>query len=109
MLINELSGEQRRQLIDAQHVFGAWRETSHAFKRRFAGSMRWGERNGAEYLLRKVGRTELLWGDEASAPNVPTKLSLRAVVKIKIASKGSPSAWTNSRPSIAQWVSAGCR
>lgn len=66
MLINELSGEQRRQLIDTQQVFGTWCEISHKSKRRFAGSMRWGERNGAEYLLRKIGRTETSLGRRSS-------------------------------------------
>jgi hypothetical protein len=58
MLFNELRGEQRRQLIDTQQVFDAWRETAREARRRFAGSMRWTERNGADYLLRKTGRAE---------------------------------------------------
>jgi hypothetical protein len=62
MFFSELNGEQRRQLIDTQQVFETWREASHEAKRRFAGSMRWAERHGADYLLRKIGRTETSLG-----------------------------------------------
>jgi hypothetical protein len=62
MSASELKGDQRRQLVDTQQVFDAWRETAYESKRRFAGSMRWGERNGADYLLRKIGRTETSLG-----------------------------------------------
>ena len=58
MSIKELRGEQRRQLIDTQQVFDTWRQAHHEAKHRFAGSMRWGERNGTDYLLRKIGQTE---------------------------------------------------
>jgi hypothetical protein len=56
--IMNLSGEQRRQLIDTQQAYDAWRAAKADSNRRFAGSMRWGERNGKEYLLRKIGKTE---------------------------------------------------
>jgi hypothetical protein len=62
MSINELRGEQRRQLIDTQQVFDTWRQANQEAKRRFAGSMRWGERSGTEYLLRKTGQTETSLG-----------------------------------------------
>src|SRR5947209_19604674 len=62
MSVSELKGDQRRQLVDTQQVFDAWRETAHESKRRLAGSMRWGERNGVEYLLRKNGRSETSLG-----------------------------------------------
>jgi hypothetical protein len=58
MSIKELRGEQRRQLIDTRQVFDTWRQAHHEANHRFAGSMRWGERNGAEYLLRKTKQTE---------------------------------------------------
>jgi hypothetical protein len=58
MYINELRGEQRRQIIDTRQVFDTWRQARHEANHRFAGSMRWGERNGADYLLRKIGQTE---------------------------------------------------
>ena len=57
-----LSGEQRRQLIDTQQAYDAWRAAKADSKHRFAGSMRWGERNGKEYLLRKIGKTETSLG-----------------------------------------------
>jgi hypothetical protein len=62
MSINDLRGEQRRQLIDTQQVFDTWRQTHQEAKRRFAGSMRWGKRNGTEYLLRKIRQTETSLG-----------------------------------------------
>jgi hypothetical protein len=62
MSIIDLRGEQRRQLIDTQQVFDAWRQLHYEAKHRFAGSMRWGERNGTEYLLRKTGQTETSLG-----------------------------------------------
>jgi hypothetical protein len=60
--IIDLRGEQRRQLIDTQQVYDTWLHARRDAKRRFAGSMRWAGRNGAEYLLRKVGRTETSLG-----------------------------------------------
>lgn len=61
-----LSGEQRRQLIDTQQVYEAWRVANKESNRRFAGSMRWGERNGVEYLLRKIGKAETSLGPRNS-------------------------------------------
>jgi hypothetical protein len=60
--IKELSGEQRRQLIDTQQVFEALRAARHDAKHRFAGSVRWVKRAGGEYLYRKVGSTETSLG-----------------------------------------------
>jgi len=57
-----LSGSQRRQLIDTQQVYEAWRVANEAANRRFAGSMRWVKRSSAEYLLRKTGRAETSLG-----------------------------------------------
>jgi hypothetical protein len=57
-----LSGEQRRQLIDTQQAYDAWRIANADANHRFAGSMRWGPRNGKEYLLRKIGKTETSLG-----------------------------------------------
>jgi hypothetical protein len=62
MTIMDLRGEQRRQLIDTQQVYDGWLHARRDAKRRFAGSMRWAGRNGAEYLLRKIGRTETSLG-----------------------------------------------
>ena len=62
MELKTLSGEQRRQLIDTQQAYDAWRAANADSNHRFAGSMRWGERNGKEYLLRKIGKTETSLG-----------------------------------------------
>lgn len=58
MQIKQLTGEQRRQLIDCQQAYEAWRHAHLDGKRRFRGSMRWAERNGTKYLLRKIGAAE---------------------------------------------------
>ena len=58
MNIKSLSGEQRRQLIDSQQVWGVWRALSQEKKRRFVGGMRWARRGRSEYLLRKIGSSE---------------------------------------------------
>jgi len=60
--LKPLSGEQRRQLIDTQQAYEAWRGANAEASRRFAGGMRWGLRNGKEYLLRKIGKTETSLG-----------------------------------------------
>jgi len=60
--INPLNGDQRRQQIDTQQVYETWRLAHQEGKRRFAGGMRWGRRNGTEYLLRKIGRIETSLG-----------------------------------------------
>ncbi|MDX8534360.1 nucleotidyltransferase domain-containing protein [Mesorhizobium sp. VK25A] len=57
-MLEELTSEQRRQLIDTQQVYEAWLGADDERQRRFAGSMRWAERNGTEYLLRKFRQTE---------------------------------------------------
>ncbi len=64
--VNVLSGAQRRQLIDTQQVYQAWRAANEDGNRRFTGSMRWGERSGTNYLLRKIGKTETSLGPRNS-------------------------------------------
>lgn len=63
---NDLSGERRRQLIDTQQVYEAWRETRREATRRFGGSMRWVDRNGTDYLLRKTGLSETSLGPRSA-------------------------------------------
>lgn len=58
----ELTGEQRRQLIDTQQVHEAWLDAEDERQRRFVGSMRWVSRNGVDYLLRKIKQTETSLG-----------------------------------------------
>lgn len=64
--ISEMDGEQRRQLIDTQQVFEAYEARRLMLESRFAGSMRWGERGGSEYLLRKRGRSETSLGPRSA-------------------------------------------
>jgi hypothetical protein len=56
--IKALTAEQRRQLIDAQQAYEAWRLAKADKSRRFPGSMRWASRGGKEYLLRKIAKSE---------------------------------------------------
>ena len=58
MDFNELSNEQRRQLIDARQVYDEWRQTRADLKHSYSGSMRWVKRKGRDYLLRKAGNSE---------------------------------------------------
>jgi hypothetical protein len=73
----DLTGEQRRQLIDTTQVYEAWRVAHREEKHRFAGSMRWAERNGTEYLLRKTGRSEISLGPR----NPRTEASYQAFIR----------------------------
>lgn len=52
----ELSLEQRRQLIDVQQRFEAWRSADRAFRESNKGSMTWKRVSGKEYLYRIVNR-----------------------------------------------------
>jgi len=65
MSFRSLSAEQRRQLVDTQQVYEGWRAANKAAQERFAGSMRWANRNGTDYLLRKIGKTETSIGPRA--------------------------------------------
>lgn len=60
--MNILSAEQRRQAIDTRQVYEAWRAAEQDQRRRYVGSMRWVERNGTDYLLRKIGKSETSLG-----------------------------------------------
>ncbi|ANT51173.1 GSU2403 family nucleotidyltransferase fold protein [Mesorhizobium amorphae] len=62
MPLKDLVGEQRRQFIDTQQVYEAWLGAEDEHQRRFVGSMRWVERNGADYLLRKIRQAETSLG-----------------------------------------------
>ncbi|MBT3361587.1 MAG: hypothetical protein HN403_18340 [Rhodospirillales bacterium] len=56
--MQELNNSQVRQLIDVQQAFDASEETRGKLRRAYSGSMRWGERSGQSYLLRKQGAKE---------------------------------------------------
>lgn len=81
--LNGLTGEQQRQLIDTQQVYGAWRITEQEHTRRFSGSMRWGDRNGSRYLLRKTGRAETSLGPQSPE----TEAAYRAFMEGRTASE----------------------
>ncbi|MBL8583065.1 MAG: nucleotidyltransferase domain-containing protein [Rhizobiaceae bacterium] len=66
-MFSELRGEQQRQLIDSADTFEAWRNANMERRRRFAGGVRWAERNGRRYLLRKIGAKEQSLGPESAA------------------------------------------
>jgi len=69
MPYSELRADQQRQLIDAVETFDAWREADMIRRRRFAGSMRWVERSGHQYLLRKIGQRERSLGRQSDETN----------------------------------------
>jgi hypothetical protein len=75
--LKALSGEQRRQLIDTQQAYDAWRAANADGNHRFAGSMRWAERNGKEYLLRKIGKTETSLGSRSNETETAYEAFLR--------------------------------
>ena len=62
MYLNSLTGTQRRQLIDTQQVFAAWRVAKDEHTRCFTGGMRWARRGNTDYLLRKNGKRETSLG-----------------------------------------------
>lgn len=54
MQFAELDGDQRRQLIDVEHVFTTYRSARKAAR----GHYRWRVQRGQEYLMRKLGGHE---------------------------------------------------
>jgi len=66
LYLKDLNGEHRRQLLDTQQVYEAWRVANIDSLRRFAGSMRWAERNGSQYLLRKTQQSETSLGPKSA-------------------------------------------
>ena len=61
-MLAELKNSQSRQFVDVVQVFEAWEDSRAELARRFAGSMRWVERKGHVYLLRKRARSEASLG-----------------------------------------------
>lgn len=53
MQLAELTPDQRRQLIDAQQAFRAWRTADREFRHSYRGEMHWRKVSGREYLSRK--------------------------------------------------------
>ena len=61
-MFTELNNAQRRQFVDVIQAFEAWEESRAELARRFVGSMRWVERRGKVYLLRKRANSEVSLG-----------------------------------------------
>jgi len=59
---NDLSNEQRRQLIDVRQTFEVYQSVARLLRRRYEGSMRWLTRKGHDYLHRKRGGSETSLG-----------------------------------------------
>ena len=78
-----LTGEERRQLIDAQQAWGVWRQLDGDKRRRFSGGMRWAARESGEYLLRKTGRSEVSLGPR----NPETEQTYRAFMEGRAANR----------------------
>ena len=57
-MLAELNNAQRRQFVDVVQTFEAWEESKAELAQRFVGSMRWVERKGHVYLLRKRASSE---------------------------------------------------
>jgi hypothetical protein len=53
MRLAELVADQRRQLVDAQQAFRAWRTADREFRHSYRGEMHWRKVAGREYLSRK--------------------------------------------------------
>ena len=62
MMLVELNNAQRRQFVDVVQTFEAWEESRAELAQRFVGSMRWVERKGHVYLLRKKASSEISLG-----------------------------------------------
>jgi hypothetical protein len=76
MRFPELTGEQRRQLIDAQQAFRAWREADQEFRhgypplyKGFRSTMRWKTVGGKDYLYR---------GEKSLGPRSPETEGIKA-------------------------------
>ncbi len=61
-MLAERNNAQRRQCVDVAQIFEAWEESKAELAHRFAGSMRWVERKGHVYLLRKQASREVSLG-----------------------------------------------
>lgn len=61
-MLVELNNAQRRQFVDVVQTFEAWEESKADLAQRFVGSMRWVERKGHFYLLRKKASSEISLG-----------------------------------------------
>ncbi len=58
MAISEFNDEQRRELINMQQLFDAWRPADQEFRHSYKGRMKWKKISGQEYLYRVQDRVE---------------------------------------------------
>jgi hypothetical protein len=65
MALIELDNEQRRELINMQQTFDAWRTADHEFRHSYKGRMRWKKACGQEYLYRVQGKVEKSLGPKS--------------------------------------------
>lgn len=57
-MFNELTHDQARHLVDIRQAFEQWEDCRDRLAHSYAGSMRWAERKGYVYLLKKTGDSE---------------------------------------------------
>lgn len=62
----ELSNEQRRQVIDTEQVFTAYRNDGIRFNRSHVGIMAWEKRSSGEYLVRRASGANRSLGPRSS-------------------------------------------
>ena len=66
-MFNDIKNEQVRQLIDAEHVYQAYRNAHREMLTRFAGSMAWKRVGSHDYLYRQIrGKWKSLGGRNPS-------------------------------------------
>lgn len=77
MQFSELTNDQARHLVDIRQVFEEWEFCRGQLAHSFSGSMRWVERKGYVYLLKKEGRREQSLGRRSET----TKKTYHAFMK----------------------------
>ena len=77
----ELNNEQRRELINMQQMFEAWRAADHEFRHSYKGRMRWKKVHGQEYLYRVHGKTEKSLGPVDGLSSVEAKWIPKSVFR----------------------------
>ena len=97
MKINELTAIQAKTLIDLRQANDVWRAADQDMRHRFSGSMRWQERNGCDYLMRKIGNSEKSLGRREPR----TETIYQAFIDGRAAGRGRPASLTKAVESQA--------
>lgn len=86
MNLKDMTGAQRRQMIDAKQVYEAWRSADREFRHRYRGSMHWRKVAGREYLSRKHGnRWEQIGPRSAETENIKEEyVNQRSILRSRI-------------------------